>query len=542
VSQYASDFQGVLTRAISIAQLPITQLQSQDTTVLSQQALLGSLTSAASALQTSLTTLGTDATSQTLTASSSNSSAATATVSSAAATAGSYTINSITTIATAASEQSKGTGYASSTATPVSNGTMTLEVGGAATTFSLAGNNLNSLVGGINALNAGVTASVVTTGGVSTLAITSLAGTPPIKLYDGTSTTGTDLLTSTGSGTETSTATYADPATTNVSNGTLTLVSAGHDYTFSLSGNNLTSLSAQINTLGAGVTASILTAPTGNYLSLQATATGTTTGGTTLALYDGTSASGTDLVTNTNQGTNAVFSLNGIPITQSSNTVNSVAAGVTFTLLGGSTTPTTITLATNPSQLSTDLQGFVTNYNALMTQISAQVGTNPGPLGGDPLIEELQQTLRQISGYTTPGGAVNNLSTLGVEFADTTGVATFNATTFNALSPAQISGAFTFLGSATTGLGGFSQNLGGYTDSVSGMIPLESKGLSTQDQDIQAHIATLTAQLQTMQTNLLATLEAADATQSELQSQQQQLTGTLQGLSLVLYGQNPVQA
>jgi hypothetical protein len=41
---------------------------------------------------------------------------------------------------------------------------------------------------------------------------------------------------------------------------------------------------------------------------------------------------------------------------------------------------------------------------------------------------------------------------------------------------------------------------------------------------------------------LTAQYEAADAAQAELQQQQTTLTASLQGLSLVLYGQNPQSA
>ena len=58
VSQYASDYQAVLNRAVQIAQIPVTQLQTRDSEILSQKTLLSSLNSAVDNLATSLSSLG----------------------------------------------------------------------------------------------------------------------------------------------------------------------------------------------------------------------------------------------------------------------------------------------------------------------------------------------------------------------------------------------------------------------------------------------------------------------------------------------------
>src|SRR5262249_42931560 len=146
---------------------------------------------------------------------------------------------------------------------------------------------------------------------------------------------------------------YADAAATPVStSGTVTLQVGAQTTTISLVSNTLTSLRDQINGLGAGVTASILTTADGNYLSVSANATGAKT----LKLFDAPDTSGTNLLTNTNQGTNAVFKLNGIDVSQAGNVVNSVVPGITFTLAGATNSPVTLSLATDRSQVSAALQ------------------------------------------------------------------------------------------------------------------------------------------------------------------------------------------
>jgi flagellar hook-associated protein 2 len=533
ISQYSSDFQAELTKAAQIANIPINLLQRQDSAIISKETALGTISSDVDALATSVKALGTLAAGQALGATSSNPSAVSVSNSGATAAA-THTINSITSAATAASERSNAS-YSSSA--PVSSGTLTLVVGGQAHTFSLTQNNLNGLSDAINGLGAGVTASIVSQNGTSFLSLTNSAGPTTLQLFDGTSGTGSDLLTNTGNGTEQSAVGYSDPAATPVSQGTMTLQYGSQTLTFQLASNDLAGVENAINGLNAGVTASILTTPTGNYLSVSANSTG----GTTLKLFDGANTTGTDLLTTTNQGTNAVFQLDGIGVDQPGNVVNNIVPGLTFTILGSTNTPVTLSLASDPTQLSSALQDFVTKYNTVQTDIQAQTGTSGGPLAGATILSQIRNTLQQTIGYTASTGSVQSLADLGVEFSDT-GVASFNQTTFNALSASQISDAFKYIGSTNSGLGRFSAALAQFSDPVTGLIQSEVSGLKQTDQNLQNQINTLTARASAQQTALTNQLEAADALQAELQQQQQQLTASLQGLSLVLYGQNPVQA
>jgi flagellar hook-associated protein 2 len=289
----------------------------------------------------------------------------------------------------------------------------------------------------------------------------------------------------------------------------------------------------KLNSLGAGVNASILTTQNGNYLSVSSN----TTGATTLQLVDDPDGAKTNLLTATNQGTDAVFQLNGINIHQAGNVVNSVIPGVTFTIQGAASLPVTLSLASDRSQLSSGLQNFVDTYNSLKTQLNAQVGSGAGLLTGDVGVTQLQGLLRQITNYRGTSGSITSLSDLGIEFSNT-GEASFNQNTFNQLSGSGVSDAFKFIGSATSGLGGFSASLTQYSDPITGLLKVEQNGFDTTDQNLQKQIATLTDRIGILQTSLAARLEAADAALATLESQQNTVSASLQGLSLVLYGKN----
>jgi flagellar hook-associated protein 2 len=441
VSQYASDFQSILNRAVQIAQIPVIALQNKDSDVLQQKNLLSGLSSAVAGLATSLSSLGTTAARKALGATSSDPTVVSVTNNN-APTATTYTIDSITSTATAAAERSAAS-FRDSAATPVS------------------------------------------------------------------------------------------------STGALELVVGSHNYDFTLTNNSLVGLRDQINSLAAGVTASILTTANGNYLSIAANSTGAAK----LQLIDDPitashpNGANANLLTSTNQGTDAIFQLDGIDITQSTNTVNNVIPGVTFTLLGSSDSPVTLSLASDRTQLSSAVQDFVTNYNGLQSELRSQVGPAAGLLSGDVVITQLQSALRQLTSYRTGSGTVKSLSDLGISF-DSTGQASFNQNAFDSLSDIQISDAFSFLGSASTGFSRFSATFRQFSEPVNGLIRAEQDGLTRTDQNIQRHITTLTDRIAAMQTSLSAQLRAADAAVAELRSQQQSLTASLQGLNLVLYGKN----
>ena len=164
------DLQSILNRAVQIAQIPMTRLQNRDSTVLQQKSSLVSLQSDLAALASSMQSLGKLAANQALSATSSNPDVVTV-ASTGATSAATYAINSFTSPAAAASETSLSS-YADSSSTPVSsNGSMDLVVGSKTYNFTLATNNLVTLRDTINSLNAGVTASILTTSGGNYLSI-----------------------------------------------------------------------------------------------------------------------------------------------------------------------------------------------------------------------------------------------------------------------------------------------------------------------------------------------------------------------------------
>jgi flagellar hook-associated protein 2 len=207
VSKFSEDFQTILDRAANIARLPAAALENQQKDLLQQKLLVGSLSGSVESLAVALEDLGALSGEQALRAVSSDASKVTAT----SVNAGSpalYTIANITSIARQAAETSL-SGYAdSSTAAVSSTGTVKLIVGDSEYDIDLTGaNNLTALRDAINALDAGVTASVLTTGAGANpyyLSVTAdSAGATTLELRDDPAGANTNLLSAANQGANT---------------------------------------------------------------------------------------------------------------------------------------------------------------------------------------------------------------------------------------------------------------------------------------------------------------------------------------------------
>jgi flagellar hook-associated protein 2 len=441
ISRFSADFQTILNRALSIASIPVKQLQNQQLDLLSRKQLLTELRTSVGTLASTLSALGTLGANKSIKATTSHANRVSVQTNGANQT-GTHTITEITSVAKAAAETSN-SGFATAGTTAVS-GTGNLELVVGSATYSRVGmtaeeNNLNAIRDWINSLGAGVTASVLNTG----------SGASPYYLYISADATGAKML--------------------------------------------------QLRTTSGDTGSNILTA--------------------------------------TNQGADAAFRLDGIAITRPDNVVSDAIAGVTFTLLSqtdaGETV--TLTLASDRYQLASKLETFATQYNDVANRINAQIGKSAGLLSGDSSIRQTQDALREITGYQHSGGSILRLADLGIEFDDT-GKASFNSSKFYALSDADFSASFSFIGSTTTAFGGLTSRLTAISDPVSGLIKIQQDLIDSADTRISKQIEDLNARIDYSQKALSARLQSADSLLAKLESQQTVLDASLRSLELVMFG------
>jgi flagellar hook-associated protein 2 len=333
---------------------------------------------------------------------------------------------------------------------------------------------------------------------------------------------------------------FADGDTTPASStGTVKFSFNGTDHTIALGSgeNTLTGLRNKINGLGAGVTASILTTGTGAtpyYLSI----TSNTTGEKPIALVDDPDGAAVNLLASTDNGANANFKVNGVSVSKSSNLVNDVVSGVTFSILATTSVSETVTLslATNRSTLSSRLQSFASAYNALLAETDSQIGEAAGLLTGDFLVREAKEALRAVTGYQGTG-SIKSLAQLGVTFGND-GKATVDTATLDSLSDSQIQDSFTFLGSSTTGFGGLKSRLTQISDPITGLIAVQTAKYDETDKKISDRVTELTNRVIALQRSTAERLQRVDSLLGSLQSQQTIIDASYKSVLVGIYGKS----
>lgn len=316
---------------------------------------------------------------------------------------------------------------------------------------------------------------------------------------------------------------------------TLELVFGNETFALDLTtaGNNLEGLRDAINEAGAGVTATVLNTGSNYYLSVTANAPGANA----LQVRRTAGDAGSNILTATNQGANAVFKLNGLDVEKSDNVITDVIPGLTFTIQDTTDEGETVNLTAVSSRgsMATALAELVATYNATVEKLNTQIGEQAGLLSGDHLIGQVSRTLRQLTGYTGESGAVKSLAELGIEL-DRQGKMSFNSTKFYSLSTSAIDGAFEFLGSETEGFGGMSATLDQLSNPISGLFRLQQNNYDAADLRMQKQVSDLVARVERMQSSLAFKLQQADALLAGLQSQQSQLETSLKSVNFVAYG------
>jgi flagellar hook-associated protein 2 len=305
-----------------------------------------------------------------------------------------------------------------------------------------------------------------------------------------------------GKATNLAVANPADASASSIfSSGAGTLALQGTDgkvYTITLdaSSNTLNGLRDKINSVaGASVTASVVNMGKGTkpyQLVITAKNTGTGSMGGNVTLADVTANDGTTVANNLGisagtvdslgtpttlagglssaggngaSATDANFTLNGVSLTRSTNTIKDAVDGMTFTLKqGGQAGTTTLTVGQDVAGATTALQDFITKYNQLVkdykTASTATKGTDGSialaPLSNDAttqtLMTSLRATLAGASAGLSTGSTYTSLASVGItNLAE--GTLYLNTYAFQQAmntDPASVENLFQFTGTSTS--------------------------------------------------------------------------------------------
>ncbi len=292
-------------------------------------------------------------------------------------------------------------------------------------------------------------------------------------------------------------------ATAPVTGGTLALTVGGTPYSITIDdGEALSDVAFAINQSGAPVNAAILNDGTSSYLSLTNKTTGYPIGGTPDQAFSLTETStGTQgqvlSATMVTPAKNALFSVDGLNFTRTTNTFNDAVPGTTITLNGPSANgPETLSLDNDATATQQNLQSFIDAYNNTIQAVQSQfaiTGTTDttAMLTHDPALRSLETALSNLVMTKVGTGSVSSLAELGVETGEDGSLSLDTSKLASALAtnPSAVN---TIFQQASTGLGATVDNMiQQYTDPVTGILTNDSQGLTKSISQMDDQISSL---------------------------------------------------
>ncbi len=276
--------------------------------------------------------------------------------------------------------------------------------------------------------------------------------------------------------------------------GSLTI--QGHIFTVDSANNDTTlaSLASAINSAGIGVSANVITDSNGSRLSLVSETSGVAGQLSVTGLSLSGASAGPITFPTSQPGLDASLTVDGVPITSSSNTVSDAIPGVTFQLLGSSSgTQIQVEITNDNMDIGTAMGNFVAAYNAVINDINGQEKNdssgNAEPLFGNSTLALIQS---QITGALFSGaasGAITNITQVGIGL-NNDGTLTLNADTLNSVLNSNFSDVTGFLqnsGSFGQTLATSLNNLG--TQAPNGAVFLAQQQNSAQEKALSTSIS-----------------------------------------------------
>jgi flagellar hook-associated protein 2 len=299
----------------------------------------------------------------------------------------------------------------------------------------------------------------------------------------------------------------------------------GVAISYNASTDSIQNVLTRINNSAAGVTASY------DSVNDRFLLTDKTTGDVGISAQDvtGNFLAATGLAGGTLQaGKNLIYTLNGgtQPLVSSSNTISSASsniAGVAVTALQTGTT--TVSVSSDTSAVSTAIQKFVTDYNAVQTAItsnqlvttSSTGSASPGTLTGDQTANSLATGLRSLVTSAVPGlsGAISMLSSLGIQTNGQDNTLAVDTDTLNSTVAENLTSVQALFNDPTNGLATLFNN---YLDGAigdNGTVTNHQASLTQQSNNITTQISNLETKIATDSANWTSEFQAMELAESQ---------------------------
>lgn len=272
--------------------------------------------------------------------------------------------------------------------------------------------------------------------------------------------------------------------------------------------NTLAGMRDAINAAQMGVTATIVNDGSGTPYRLALTSTNsgasnsmkitTDAGDATVDGFLTQDPAGAKNLTQTVAAQDAAFTVDGIAITNSSNTITNAIQGVTLTLNKLTTTSATLTVARDTTAVSDKVTAFVKAYNDLYSALknSAAYGSKSA-LEGESTLRSMQTQLRSITGTAVSGGTMSHLYQVGISF-QANGTMQLDSTKLDSAMTADFDDVANLFNSAT----GYATQFGAWattTLAIDGTLATKTNGIDQYIKNVGAQRDILETRMKVLQ-------------------------------------------
>jgi len=278
-----------------------------------------------------------------------------------------------------------------------------------------------------------------------------------------------------------------------------------------------------------GITATILYDGSSYRLVLTGDDTGSTNN---ITIDSGTTIDGVNTAvdltstafTETKTAGDASFSVDGISMTRSSNTVTDAMTGVTLTLKNAGST--TLSVTNDTDTISQNIQSFVDAYNGVVSYVSDNSAYNASAHAGDPLFGEStsRHILSRLSNIITSRVSglpedIRSLSQIGIS-TNRDGTLSLDTATLGSKLSSDLGGVENLFTDSTSGIANqLYDYIDNTTDSIDGAVTVRVDGLGSLVDNISDDITDLEAKLSRTEESLRRRFAALEALLSGLTSQ-----------------------
>jgi flagellar hook-associated protein 2 len=321
--------------------------------------------------------------------------------------------------------------------------------------------------------------------------------------------------------------------------------------TFDSTNNTLAGVRDAINKASdnPGVQASIVYGQDGAHLALTSTQTGASNtlrisssdgdGGLAQLAYAGVA---TPNYTVQQSAGDAIVAISGVTVHSATNTVSGAIDGVSLNLVAADITKTySLTVASDQSAVTANLQQFVSAYNTLRAKINSLASYNPttkvaGPMLGDPVLQSIDSQVRRLSLDQVAGlsGSYTSLAAVGIT-TDSKGQLSIDSTKLQAAlqsQPTAVSQLFSSTGGVAVRLDA------ALTSALSstGSIAARDQSLTNDQKVLTQQSTALQSRLDVIQQRYMAQFTALDTAMAQMKQTSNYLTQQLASIASLTTG------